>query len=192
MPRAWYEAMAARLRGDETAARAAFAARPLLEKQVLSDPTYGKSLSFLAIVDAGLGHREDALREGKLACGISTFEWAIFGASVVRCNLAVVYAWKNQPNLAFSEFEPLMNRPAGAFYLSQPTYGDFQLNPLWDPLRADPRFASLARRLAPWLRNNSALDFCTQLRPGNGCSRIAFSRIIVFDTAVGYNSPEVN
>jgi len=33
--------------------------------------------------------------------------------------------------------------------IAQPTYGDFRLNPLWDPLRSDPRFEALVQRLAP-------------------------------------------
>lgn len=150
MPRAWYEAMAARMKGDDTTAQEAFAAaRPQFETQVLANPTRGKSLSFLAIVDAGLGHRDEAVREGKLACEVSSYERMRFEAPIVRCNLAVVYAWTNQPDLAFAELEPLVGQPSGDFSLQQPSYGDFQLNPLWDPLRADPRFAALVQKLAP-------------------------------------------
>ena len=55
----WYQALFARMRGDDQAAKAAFAAaRPEIEKQVLAQPTEGMALSLLAIVDAGLGRKE--------------------------------------------------------------------------------------------------------------------------------------
>ena len=70
-------------------------------------------------------------------------------APIVRCNLAVVYAWNRKPDLAISTLEPLVNRPAGTNLPAQPTYGDFRLNPLWDPLRNDPRFEKIVASLAP-------------------------------------------
>jgi hypothetical protein len=70
-------------------------------------------------------------------------------APLVRCNLAVVYAWTGQNDLAIAELTPLIDRPASTDIICQPTYGDFRLNPLWDPLRSDPRFEALVQRLAP-------------------------------------------
>jgi hypothetical protein len=70
-------------------------------------------------------------------------------APIVRCNLAVVYAWNGQTDLAISELNSLTGKPAGSNLPAQPTYGDFKLNPLWDPLRNDPRFTEIMNRLAP-------------------------------------------
>ena len=60
---------------NETKARAAFtAARATLQKQVDNQPDYGPALCMLAVTDAGLGRKEEALREGKRAPS-SYFPW---------------------------------------------------------------------------------------------------------------------
>jgi hypothetical protein len=67
----------------------------------------------------------------------------------VRSNLAVVYAWTGESDLAFAELSKLITRSAGNSYAFQPTYVDLRLDPLSDPLRSDPRFEVLTKRLAP-------------------------------------------
>jgi TolB-like protein/Flp pilus assembly protein TadD len=149
-PKSWYEGLAARMRGDKKGAQAAFAAARLeVEKAVLADASDGRALSLLAMIDAGLGRQEQAVQEAEHACELETFENFAPNAAIVRCNLAVVYAWNGQPDLAISELDQLVNRPAGTNLPAQPTYGDFRWNPLWDPLRNDPRFTAIMKRLAP-------------------------------------------
>src|SRR6266446_6772491 len=149
-PKSWYEGLAARMRGDTKGAQAAFAeARLEVEKAVLADTSDGRALSLLAMIYAGLGRQEQAVQEAEHACDLVTFENSGPSAPIVRCNLAVVYAWNGQPDLAISALDPLVSRPAGTNLPAQPTYGDFRWNPLWDPLRSDPRFQALVQRLAP-------------------------------------------
>jgi serine/threonine-protein kinase len=149
-PKSWYEGLAARIRGDKQGAQAAFAAARLeVEKVVLADASDGRALSLLAMIDAGLGRQEQAVQEAEHACELETFENSGSSAPIVRCNLAVVYAWNGQFDFAISELDQLVNRPAGTNLPAQPTYGDFRLNPLWDPLRNDPRFTAIMKRLAP-------------------------------------------
>ena len=149
-PDAWFEALAARIRGDNAAAVKAFtAARLEIERRVLADPTDGLQLGTLAIIDAGLGLKEDAVSEAKRACELIFSKANNINRPTVRGNLAVVYAWTGQNDLAIAELTSLVDGPAISNAICQPTYGDFRLNPLWDPLRNDPRFEALVRRLAP-------------------------------------------
>jgi serine/threonine-protein kinase len=149
-PKSWYEGLAARIRGDKKGAQAAFAAaRPEVEKAVLADASDGRALSLLAMIDAGLGQQEQAVQEAEHACDLITFESSAVSAPIVRCNLAVVYAWNGQLDFAISQLDQLVNRPAGSNLPAQPTYGDLRWNPLWDPLRNNPRFTAIMERLAP-------------------------------------------
>src|SRR5207248_10201039 len=62
------EGLVARMIKDEPKARAAFtAARREQEKRVQAQPDYGPALCVLGLIDAGLGRKEDALREGRRA-----------------------------------------------------------------------------------------------------------------------------
>jgi hypothetical protein len=60
----------------------------------------------------------------------------------VGMNLAVVYAWTNELDLALEELGPL-TKTFGVFY------GQLKRDPYWDPLRKDPRFEKLLTELAP-------------------------------------------
>jgi non-specific serine/threonine protein kinase len=147
-PKAWFEALAERIRGDNVAAQTAFAAaRADVENAVLGDPGNGRTLGLLAMIDAGLGRRQAAVDEALRAR--EQMKRSATDAPIADCNLAIVYAWTGQPDLALAVLEPLVNQPAGRNMPGQPTYGDFQLNPLWDPLRSDARFQALVKRLSP-------------------------------------------
>jgi tetratricopeptide (TPR) repeat protein len=149
-PKEWFAALAARMRGDQDAAVKAFAAaREKIEKTIYTQAYQGRPLSVLAIVDAGLGRQDQAVEEAKRACELTPFSTLNLDAPVVHCNLAVVYAWTGQDDLALAELSKLIERPSGFDIMFEPTYGDLRLNPLWDPLRSDPRFEALAKKLAP-------------------------------------------
>jgi serine/threonine protein kinase/Flp pilus assembly protein TadD len=147
-PKTWFEALAARMLGDTNKADSAFgAARVQAASAVIADATSARKLGLLAMIDAGLGHRQEAVREARRAYDLSSN--VAIDAPVAACNLAVVYAWTGQSDLALAVLEEWITRPAGANEPDQPTYGDFRLNPVWDPLRNDPRFEKLVDRLAP-------------------------------------------
>ena len=149
-PKEWYGGLAARMRGDDVGARRAFAAARLeAEKTTTANATDALNLSVLAMIDAGLGRTGDAVREGRRACELRPpQEWAT-QAPLVGSNLAVVYAWTGQPDLAIATLQELVRRPSGQNSQIQPSYGDLRLNPTWDSLRGDKRFEALVEQLAP-------------------------------------------
>jgi TolB-like protein/Flp pilus assembly protein TadD len=143
-PRSWCEGVVARLRGDAAAARAAFAnARTEAANLVARQPDYANGLSVLGMADAALGHKNDAIREGRRAVELlPVTKDAIIGPLLVR-NLALIYAWTGEKDLAFEQLSVATKVPS---YLS---YGELRLHPYWDPLRGDPRFDKIVASLAP-------------------------------------------
>ena len=143
-PRAWCEGRVALLRGEVASARDAFSrARKEVEGLVNQQPDYAQALCALGMIDAVLGNKEDAIREGRRAVELLpvTID-SIDGARLVEC-LAVIYAWVGQKDLAFEQLRIASSIPG---YLS---YGSLKLDPLWDPLRGDPRFEKIVASLAP-------------------------------------------
>jgi len=144
-PDGWCRGLVARLRRDEPAARAAFtSARRELEKIVHDQPDYAAALCAIGVVDAALGNKEDAIREGHRAIElIPVSKNAIDGARMIQY-LAVIYAWTGNKDDAIERLTEAVKLPG-----SHVTYGNLRLNPLWDPLRGDPRFEAIITSLAP-------------------------------------------
>jgi tetratricopeptide (TPR) repeat protein len=142
-PRTWCEGIVARLRGDETAARTAFTkAGTEAAKLVAKQPDYANALCVLGMADAALGRKEDAIRAGRRAVELLPLtKDAIIGPQLVR-NLALIYAWTGEKNLALEQLSIAAKVPS---YLS---YGQLRLHPYWDPLRGDPRFDKILASLA--------------------------------------------
>jgi TolB-like protein/Tfp pilus assembly protein PilF len=142
--RDWFVGLAARTFGDEVKARAAFnAARVIEEKIVRDQPNYAPAWSRLGLIDAGLGRKEDAIREGRCACELLPFSKdAVDGPSYIT-DLAMIYAWTGEKDLALEQLAISAKIPAGV------TYGELKLYPQWDSLRGDPRFDKIIASLAP-------------------------------------------
>jgi tetratricopeptide (TPR) repeat protein len=142
--RDWFVGLAARTFGDETKARAAFSSARTLEEKILHDqPDYAPAWSRLGLIDAGLGRKEDAIREGRRACELlPVTKDAMDGPSYI-INLATIYAWTGEKDLALEQLAIAAKIPAGV------TYGELKLYPQWDSLRGDPRFEKIVAALAP-------------------------------------------
>jgi serine/threonine-protein kinase len=138
MPRSFCEGLAARARGDAPVAEKAFtAARAETERIVRDQPDYAEGLCLLGMNDAALGHKQDALREARHAVELLPVTKDVMtGAELLR-NLAIIYAWTGEKDLAIKQLEELLP-------LYGPiSYGQLCLHPWWDPLRDDPRFDKL-------------------------------------------------
>ena len=144
-PSSWCEGLLAKLRGNESAARESFnGARNELAQTVQKQPDYAAALCALGVIDAVLGNKDDAIREGERAVELTPVSKnAIEGATLLRY-LAIIYAWTGQKDRAIERLAETIRLPG-----SHISYGYLRLHPLWDPLRGDPRFEVIVDSLAP-------------------------------------------
>jgi tetratricopeptide (TPR) repeat protein len=144
--RAFLEGLLARMTKDEAKARAAFAAaRTQQEKIVQAQPNYGPALCVLGVIDAGLGRKEDALREGRRAIELMPLEKDSFNGTHMIAYFAVIAAWVGEKDLACEQLAIATGLP----WHHTISYGRLKLLPDWDPLRGDPRFEKIVASLAP-------------------------------------------
>ncbi len=138
------EGVIARMTQNDGDAHAAFtAARAQEEKAIQAEPNYGPALCVLGLIDAGLGRKEEALREGRRAVELVPVEKdALVGPTMVKY-LAMIAAWVGEKDLACEQLAIAIRPP------STVSYGQLKLLPFWDPLRSDPRFEKIVASLAP-------------------------------------------
>jgi TolB-like protein/predicted Zn-dependent protease len=138
LPRSFCEGLAARTRGDAGASERSFtAARVEMEKIVREQSDNAQALCVLGMIDAAMGHKEDALREGRGAVELLPVTRDALAGAAVLTNLAITYAWAGEKDLAIKQLEELVRIP------SPVSYGQLRLHPFWDPLRGDGRFEKL-------------------------------------------------
>ena len=142
--RQFVEGVIARMVKDDDKARLAFtAARAEQEKIVQAQPDFGPPLCVLGLIDAALGRKEEALREGRRAVELLPVEKdALRGPAMIKY-LAMIAAWAGDKDLACQQLGIIVRPP------SPVTYGQLKLLPFWDPLRGDPRFEKIVASLAP-------------------------------------------
>ena len=138
------EGVIARMTKNDDDARASFtAARIQQEKTVQAEPDYGPALCVLGLIDAGLGRKEEALREGRRAVElVPVGKDSLVGPTMIKY-LAMIAAWTGDTDLACEQLA-IAVRPPSAL-----SYGQLKLLPFWDPLRGDPRFEKIVASLGP-------------------------------------------
>jgi tetratricopeptide (TPR) repeat protein len=140
----WMGAVA-RAKGDVVAAQAAFTAARDQQQEIdrAAPPNDPTALTRLGLIDAGLGRREEALAEGRLAVELMPITKDRSDGPPLVQNLALIYAWTGERDQALEQLETVAKVEGG------PTYGELRLNPVWDSLRGDPRFEKIVASLAP-------------------------------------------
>jgi TolB-like protein/class 3 adenylate cyclase/Tfp pilus assembly protein PilF len=118
-----------------TFTRAAVAMKPTPDSVVVIDAR--KLPCYLAWVYAGLGEKEKALEQARHA--ITDYDNDALVKPFAETSLAIVQAQTGDIDLAIAALPHLLEVPNGE------TVGDLRTNPLWDPLRKDPRFEKLCQ-----------------------------------------------
>jgi hypothetical protein len=100
-------------------------------------------LVVLGLIDAALGRKEEALREGRRSVKLLPVESdSIKGALIIEYS-AMIAAWVGDKDLACEQLGIAIRYP------SPLSYGQLKLLPFWDLLRGDPRFEQIVASLAP-------------------------------------------
>src|SRR6059058_5960589 len=138
------EGLIARMTKNEPKARAAFTgARAEQQKRVDSQPDYAPAICVLAVMDAALGRKEEALREGRRAIELLPVEKDSINGTHMIEYFAITAAWVGEKDLACEKLAAAVRLPGTL------SYGQLKLLPFWDPLRGYPRFEKIVADLAP-------------------------------------------
>jgi tetratricopeptide (TPR) repeat protein len=112
-------------------------ARSILETKIQERPEDERFHSALGIAYAGLGRKEDAIREGKLGVELLPVSKEAYRGTYRVESLARIYAMVGEFDAAIDQIEYLLLIPSE---LSIPL---LRLDPAWNPLRDHPRFKKL-------------------------------------------------
>src|SRR2546426_4250560 len=123
---------------DQVDAHSAFErARIIAERLVRESPDDAARHGQLGLILAGLGQKDAAIAEGKRAVELLPESQDAFDGPEVTAVLAQIYAWTGEHDQAFGLLDHLLVVPNGI------TIPGLKLDPVWDPLRKDPRFQAL-------------------------------------------------
>lgn len=144
-PREWFEGLIALGAGDSQKARAAFeAARNRAAATLARRPGDSKLAIILAQIDARLGNRDDALREGERALELLPVTKDAVDGPVILTRFANIHAQLGDRSRALDLLEQATKIPNG-----EASYGELKLDERWDPLRNEPRFQTILTSVAP-------------------------------------------
>jgi TolB-like protein/Flp pilus assembly protein TadD/predicted Ser/Thr protein kinase len=141
VPKALLQAQICGLMNQPQLARSHYeSSRKMLEARVRQQPEEALFHSALGIAYAGLGRKQDAIREGKAGVDLLPVSKEAYGGFYRVEDLARIYAMVGDPEAAISQLEYLMSIPGDL------GVGALRLDPAWKPLRNQPRFQNLLRR----------------------------------------------
>ena len=137
-PASLYTAWALQMRGDSAAARAAFdSSRVTLDSVIRDLPEDWRVHAARGLALAGLGRRDEAVREARWLQQSFRYRGDALDRPTLAEERARILAQAGESEAALREIEELLAEP------SLLTVHTLRLDPLWDPLRSNPRFQAL-------------------------------------------------
>jgi len=144
IPDALYAAWAHQLRGDGVGARAAFdSALVFLDSVIAKIREDWPVHQARGMALAGLGRRDEALREASWLRGSFIYRKDLFLRPYVVIGAAQILAHAGEPDAAVDDLERLLADEAPALSVHS-----LRLEPVWDPIREHPRFRALLAKYA--------------------------------------------
>jgi tetratricopeptide (TPR) repeat protein len=147
----------ARFRGEIEKARGYFeSARQIFDQALAKNAEHNSWIdshapAYIAEIDAALGRKDDAIREGRKAVELWPLKRNAVLAPDVAIIVAIAYMWSGERDAALQQLAEVAKLPVyPSFVPALPglSAGELKLNPIWDELRNDPRFDKIIAEAA--------------------------------------------
>jgi tetratricopeptide (TPR) repeat protein len=137
-PREFFEGAIYAFLDDKEKARSAFEqARPVAEQSLREAPNDAFRHALLGQILAGLGEKDAAIAEGKRAVHLLPESEDALEGPKATLELAKIYTWTGETDQALLLLDHSLSNPSGV------TISSLKIDPIWDPLRSNPRFQAL-------------------------------------------------
>ena len=138
LPRRLYLAWALQAAGDGAKAVTVFNdVRTTVQAALVAQPDDAGLHLALGFAEAGLGHKAQAIAEGERATALVPIALDAITGPDYLVHLAQLYGYVGEPDKAFAAINQALAIPSGL------SIALLKLDPVWDPIRKDPRFQKL-------------------------------------------------